>query len=417
MRNSLFFIMVIFFFLPSISAQTIKISSEIRPRFENRHGVKTLIKSGEEGANFVSQRTRLNFDFIQDKLTLGISLQNIRVWGDVNTLAANDKANSFHQAWANYQFSDNFSIKFGRQEIIYDDSRIFGNVGWAQQARSFDAAIVKFKTSENGKLDIGFSLNNDSEQLTNSLYSNAAGYKTFQYAWYHTNIDNFGISFLALNNGVEFLNANTKEELNYSQTIGSRATYKIGSFSLDGSVYFQTGKLLGNSISASYYGGNLNYKASEQFKLGIGVEYLSGKDMNDTSSKIKSFNPIYGTNHKFNGLMDYFYVGNHINSVGLLDIYGSVGYSKNKFSAKIIPHIFSSAADVYDGANKVDNSLGTEIDLVFGYKISKNVAFNAGYSKMFGTESLEVIKGGDSSADNSWTWLMLTFKPAIFASK
>ena len=417
MRNSLFFIMVIFFFLPSISAQTIKISSEIRPRFENRHGVKTLIKSGEEGANFISQRTRLNFDFIQDKLTLGISLQNIRVWGDVNTLAANDKANSFHQAWANYQFSDNFSIKFGRQEIIYDDSRIFGNVGWAQQARSFDAAIVKFKTSENGKLDIGFSLNNDSEQLTNSLYSNTAGYKTFQYAWYHTNIDNFGISFLALNNGVEFLNANTKEELNYSQTIGSRATYKIGSFSLDGSVYFQTGKLLGNSISASYYGGNLNYKASEQFKLGIGVEYLSGKDMNDTSSKIKSFNPIYGTNHKFNGLMDYFYVGNHINSVGLLDIYGSVGYSKNKFSAKIIPHIFSSAADVYDGANKVDNSLGTEIDLVFGYKISKNVAFNAGYSKMFGTESLEVIKGGDSSADNSWTWLMLTFKPAIFASK
>lgn len=417
MNKLLFSTVITLFFTAFLTAQTFKISSEIRPRFENRHGVKTLIKPGEEGASFISQRSRLNFNFKQDKLTVGISLQNIRVWGDVSTLAANDKANSFHQAWANYQFSDNFSLKFGRQEIIYDDSRIFGNVGWAQQARSFDAVIAKFKTSENGKLDIGYSLNNDSEQLINSLYSNAAGYKTFQYAWYHTNVDNFGLSFLALNNGVEFLNANTEEELNYSQTLGSRATYKTGSFSLDASAYFQTGKLLDNSISASYFGGNLNYKASEQFKLGLGVEYLSGKDMNDTSAKIKSFNPFYGTNHKFNGLMDYFYVGNHINSVGLLDIYGSVGYSKNKFSAKVVPHIFSSAADIYDGVNKVDSSLGTEIDMIFKYKVSKNLTVNAGYSKMFGTESLEVLKGGDSSADNSWTWLMLTFKPALFASK
>ena len=30
-----------------------------------------------------------------------------------------------------------------------------------------------------------------------------------------------------------------------------------------------------------------------------------------------SFTPFYGTNHKFNGHMDYFYVGNHIGNVGL----------------------------------------------------------------------------------------------------
>ncbi|AUC84055.1 hypothetical protein CW731_01560 [Polaribacter sp. ALD11] len=405
------------FFTVLITAQSFKLSSEIRPRFENRHGYKTLIKSGEEGANFISQRTRLNFDYQQEKLTLGVSLQNVRVWGDVSTLASKDNANSFHQAWAAYQFTDNFSLKFGRQEIIYDDSRIFGNVGWAQQARSFDAAIAKIKTSENGKLELGYSLNNDAEQLTNSVYTNVAGYKTFQFAWYHTAINNLGLSFLALNNGVEFLNSKTEEELNYSQTFGSRVTYKLGKLSLDGSVYFQTGKILENSVSANYFGGNIKYNVSEEFNFGLGAEYLSGKDMNDTSTKIKSFNPVFGTNHKFNGFMDYFYVGNHINSVGLVDINATLSYSKNKFSAKVIPHLFSSAADVYKGSSKMNTNLGTEIDVVLGYKIAENVLLNGGFSKMFGTDSLEVLKNGDSSADNSWTWLMITFKPTLFATK
>ncbi len=205
MKKSLFLITGFLFFTFSISAQKVEISAEIRPRFENRHGYKTLLNNGEKGANFISQRSRVNFNFQQENLTLGIALQNIRVWGDVSTLASDDKANSFHQAWGEYQFSDNFSLKIGRQEIDYDDSRIFGNVDWAQQARSFDAVIAKIKTSENGKLDIGYSLNNDSEQLINSLYSNVAGYKTFQYAWYHTNFNSFDLSLLALNNGVEYL--------------------------------------------------------------------------------------------------------------------------------------------------------------------------------------------------------------------
>jgi hypothetical protein len=417
MKNLLFLITGFLFFTFAISAQKVEMSAEIRPRFENRHGYKTLLNNGEEGANFISQRSRVNFNFQQENLTLGISLQNIRVWGDVSTLALDDKANAFHQAWGEYQFSDNFSLKIGRQEIDYDDSRIFGNVDWAQQARSFDAVIAKIKTSENGKLDIGYSLNNDSEQLINSLYSNVAGYKTFQYAWYHTSINNLGLSFLALNNGVEFLNSNLEEELSYSQTLGSSANFNTGKISFDAAIYFQTGNVSGNKINANYFGGAIDYKASGEFNLGLGVEYLSGKDMNDSSTKIKSFNPLYGTNHKFNGLMDYFYVGNHINTVGLLDINATLGYSKDKFTAKIIPHIFSSAADIYSAGSKMSTNLGTEVDVVLGYKIAKNVKLNGGFSKMYGTRSLEILKGRKSDLSNSWTWVMITFKPTLFTSK
>jgi hypothetical protein len=40
-----------------------------------------------------------------------------------------------------------------------------------------------------------------------------------------------------------------------------------------------------------------------------------------------------------------------------------------------------------------------------------------GYSKMFATETMEILKGGDKDADNSWSWIMFTFKPKLFSSK
>ncbi len=65
----------------------------------------------------------------------------------------------------------------------------------------------------------------------------------------------------------------------------------------------------------------------------------------------------------------------------------------------------------------MENYLGTEIDLVVGYKLQKGIKINAGYSQMFATETLGVIKGGDSDITNSWAWLMITFKPNLFTHK
>lgn len=416
MRNFLFLTLLVSFTITTLTAQQFDLSAELRPRFENKHGFGTLLNTNADGSNFVSQRTRLNFDFQQDKIRLGVSLQNVRVWGDISTLGADDNATMLHEAWAEALLSDNFSLKIGRQEIVYDDSRIFGNVGWAQQGRSHDAMLAKFNLSEKSKLDLGFALNSDSQAGVDNLYSNVAGYKTFQYAWFHTQASKLGISLLALNNGVEYLNG-TDQEVDYSQTLGTRLNYAEGNFSADFSAYVQGGSLNGNDVSANYVGGNLNYKVSSEFNIGAGIEILSGKDMNDTSSDVKSFNPLFGTNHKFNGWMDYFYVGNHIGSVGLVDINAAFSYKKDKFSATLVPHFFSSAADIYSGTTKEDNNLGTEIDLNLGYKVADNIMLNVGYSKMFATDSMEIIKGGDKDENNSWAWVMFTFKPKLFSTK
>lgn len=400
-----------------VSAQQFDLSAEFRPRFEYRHGYKTLMPDSEDAATFVSQRTRLNFNYGSEKLNAFLSFQNVRVWGDVITLSSSDKNGiAIHEAWAQAILSSQFSLKIGRQEIVYDDERMFGNVNWAQQARIHDAFIASYTPNANNRLDFGLALNENAETLFDTNYT-VNNYKAFQYLWYHIDLIDIGLSFLILNNGLTF-DDNSEQKVDYNQTIGSRFTYENSKFKADASLYFQTGKIADTGLSAYNVATNINYKFSGIVSAGLGIEYLSGTDMNSTSNKLKSFTPWFGTNHKFNGWMDYFYVGNHNNSVGLIDINANFKYEKDKFFVIVAPHIFSSAANVVDGFNeKMSNNLGTEIDLVFGYKIENNIKLQVGYSQMFATETMEVLKGGNKNNSNNWAWAMFVFKPKLFTFK
>ncbi len=403
------------FVVLSMSAQKFDVSAEIRPRFESQHGYKSLADSASLAANAISQRSRLNFNYANANVTMRVSLQNVRVWGDISTLAKADTSNSFHEAWAQVKISEMVSLKMGRQEIVYDDHRIFGNVGWAQQARSHDAFVFKLSPNERQRVDVGLALNSMSEKDTIYL-ANTAGYKAMEYLWYHGKFDKLGVSFLALNTAIDRLDSKGSKTADNMQTIGPRFTYKTDKFDANLATYMQTGKRNNLDVNALYFGSGVGYKLTDNFKLGAAIDYLSGKAMNDTVAEINSFMPLFGTNHKFNGWMDYFYVNNHGGSVGLMDINFLLAYKKDKFSAKLIPHLFSSAADMYDSnGKKTDGNLGTEIDFVLGYKITDDVVFNAGYSQMLATDNMEILKSGDKDENNSWGWVMFTFKPKLFS--
>lgn len=177
-------------------------------------------------------------------------------------------------------------------------------------------------------------------------------------------------------------------------------------------------------LSAMYLSTNINYQANDNFSVGLGFEYLSGNSQVDAGDKNKAFTPLYGTNHKFNGWMDYFYVGNHGNSVGLIDIYVPIKYKKGKFSAMLIPHSFRTAADLHDWKSTdtkatMSNNLGLELDFTVGYAFAKNMVVKAGYSQMFATESMDALKNvaSGNKQTNNWGWVMLVFNPTFFQSK
>jgi hypothetical protein len=66
-----------------------------------------------------------------------------------------------------------------------------------------------------------------------------------------------------------------------------------------------------------YFKGGLN-PSTGKVAFFLGYETLIGSDQ-IPESKYNSFFLLNGTNHKFKGLMDLFYVGNQVNSVGLND--------------------------------------------------------------------------------------------------
>ena len=139
MKNKLIVLFIVALSSVPSFAQEFNLSGEIRPRYENRYGFSSLRSEADKAGKFISQRSRINFDFKNEKMIFKVILQNVRVWGDVSTLASNDKSIAFHEAWAEGIISDKLRLKIGRQEIAYDDQRIFGSSGWAQQARSHDA--------------------------------------------------------------------------------------------------------------------------------------------------------------------------------------------------------------------------------------------------------------------------------------
>ncbi|CAM3726411.1 hypothetical protein FSS13T_01670 [Flavobacterium saliperosum S13] len=403
-------------------AQELDANLQLRPRYEYRNGFKELMKDGSLPTSFVSQRSRLNFNFKQDKLKAKLTFQNIRVWGDVATTATADKNGvALFEAWAQYDFNAKWSAKVGRQVLSYDNQRIMGEIDWAQQGQSHDAALISFKPT-NHQLDLGFAVNSDAEKLYRDLYTTS--YKHMQYAWYHTSFSNLNMSLLFLNVGFQYKEVPTNElEVDNMQTFGTYLSYKKNKFDSNLGVYSQTGegKLVteNTSINALYAGLNLSYSITDKFKAGLGYEYLSGKDQDDTDSKIKSFNPIFGTNHAFNGFMDYFYVGNYKNTVGLQDLFAKLTYTSNKWQFNAMPHAFMTAADVIDPTDttkKMDSYLGTEIDLTASYAFHKDINITGGYSQMFGSDTMEVLKVGNKGYDNNWAWVMISVNPRIFTT-
>lgn len=392
-------------FLSNLAKAQFSLSGEFRPRTEYSHGFAALADKDQDASLFTTQRSRLNFDYKMDLLKVGLVLQDVRTWGSQAQLVNNeDFATSIHQAWAEINLLKGFDLKVGRQELVYDDHRIFGNVGWAQQARSHDLALFKYS----GKLNVHFGIaHHENTNRKTNLYDGPDAYKDMQFLWVNRKTEKLNWSLLFLNNGKPVMEG-TDQVTRYSQTFGPHVDVPMENMSFSGNLYVQTGDDgTGKSLNAFNLMAEASYKTSEKTQWNVGYEILSGTDFDETS-KNNSFNPLYGTNHKFNGFMDYFYVGNHLNGVGLSDAYVKFATVKNKTAWNADLHYFSGMAKISASA---ENYLGTELDLSVTRTLNPATKITFGYSQMFGSESLEILKGGSKGASSNWAYIMIAVTP------
>lgn len=385
------------------------LDGEFRPRTEYLHGFGSLIPEASEPDFFTVTRARLNAGFSTEAYKFYISIQDILLWGENPQIIHSDANNKFDlfEAWAELQLGKGWSTKLGRQVLSYDDQRILGGLDWAQQGRNHDAALIKY-IKDGFALDFALAFNQDDLTAPGNLYSTIPlfSYKTMQMLHLSKKFGAFSGSLLAMNTGYQ----NGTPGVSNLQTFGTHLKYNKGSFGLAANAFIQTGERLGEVDVKGAYDLSLDvsYKASEKVSISAGVEVISGNDAD--AGETGAFFPLYGTNHKFNGLMDYFYVGNHGNSIGLVDVHLGADFKLNETSNLSVNILnFSGEQELTSG----EKSLGTELDLVFAKKF-KDYSLVLGYSQMFASDGLYELKGVTKAAaadGQNWAWAMLVIKP------
>lgn len=440
-------------FCGSSAYAQLSIDGQVITRADYRHGFGNLIQKDDQPAAFyIEQRSRLIFSHKAEKFKTFFSVQDVRVWGDTAQITRSDGKLMLHEGWGEYSFNSHWSARIGRQELDYDDARILGNLDWAMQARSHDAALFMFSDTVN-TLHIGLTYNQNKVQTNTTSFASANNYKTMTFLWYHRDFSKtMGLSVLFLNHGKQF-NYTTYQGVQnfktvYGQTAGFRFTWKkvegegkdaYNKLAVNVAAYGQFGKenvitsaandTTPRSVSGMYGALEVIFMPSKKIGVTVGGEYISGNSQTDTTKAYNevnhAFNPYYGTNHKFNGYMDYFYVGNYVGQTGLINPYVKVRYNSENYWVQADVHYFMAAADILDDSTLANNGtykamssgMATEIDITFNYKLTKGVNFQFGYSHMLATESMAFQRGGGKYEGlNNWAYLMVIFKPSLFKS-
>lgn len=414
-----FTLLTLLVFFTITSKAQFSIDAELRPRTEYRHGFGTLIAKNAEPGYGISTRARLNFGYKADTYEIFMSMQDVMVWGENRQILPKDLNNSFaiFQAWANIKLSENMSTKLGRQVLSYDDQRIMGGLDWAQQGRNHDVVLLKYNKNK-FLFDLGFAFNQDYDNISGFVNSNNTyntkgffSYKTMQYGYFKNNWGDFSGSLLVLNNGFQnFNDLSNQDGISNLQTFGIHLNYSKNLLGIAGNLYAQTGERQGEIDVKGAYLASLDFtlKTNTSVTFGLGAEIISGND--GDAGETGAFFPLYGTNHKFNGFMDYFYVGNHANSIGLVDFHASANFKLNQKSSLLVKVLnFSGEQKLPSG----EKSLGTELDIVYALKLN-GFTFKAGYSQMFESKGMYELKGIDKTLaanTQNWAWAMLVFKP------
>ncbi|GGG00372.1 alginate export family protein [Pontibacter amylolyticus] len=387
------------------------LTPQVRPRAEWRNGYQSL-PNGQDGAFFVSQRSRITLDYKQDKVQTRFSLQDVRVWGDEAHLK-DVPSTAMHEAWGELALSDKFAVRLGRQEFVYNNDRLLGNVDWVQQARSHDGLLLKARW-QGISVDAGGAFNQEKEALFDTHYS-MNNYKVLGFLWAQKQLgDQLSVSAMHISDG--FQRPDTVGGVYFRHTYGLDLTYQRERLQFNGSLYRQSGEHGSGKKIAAYLAVAEAAYTYQPFRFTLGTTYLSG--MAGQERKVHSFNTLYATNHKYYGFMDYFInVPADTRQGGLLNTYLKTTFSpKPRYSISLDYHYFAlaknlHASETHAGTN--NRYLGSELDAVLQYKHSDQIQFSVGYSNLFAGRSMAAIKPGDASAYADWGWVMVNIQPRI----
>ena len=384
----------------------VKIKGEIRPRFETAQ----VSDNQKDRANAFTARTHLVVSaglLGIDNLTATIGLQSVNNFGYANYNSTNNGKTDYDvikdpnfamlsEASIDYTV-DKTALHVGRSQINLDNQRFIGTVGWRQVERSYDTVYAANSSVKNLNLLAAYVYGFQGVGASPTTNSNSV----LLHAKYKV-MDELSITaydyMLAV--GAQGVDSDTYGvALTGKVNVGAKLSYRA-EYAVQKDPTMELGPT-NLTADADYY--NLDLGANISGILaGVNYEVLSGTDGTDGKT---TFNPALGTNHKFNGWADVFYVANKPVG-GLKDANVRLGYKAKGFGKVLaVYHDFTADKDMAS-ATGVTDDLGSEIDVVYvnaipGVKNLKGLVKYASYSK------------GDATGytnDKTVGWVQLDYK-------
>lgn len=409
-------------------AVTVDVGGSIRPRVEfadqGIQGNTPSATNPNPSKVHTTMQTRLNVKgTVDENVSAFIQIQDVRTWGGqtASTLppsitrtgtGVSASGLDVHQAYLLVKnvWGSNLALKVGRQEMIFDEARLIGNIGWIQQAQTFDAARADFTA---GILDVTAfyaqtQANDTHPVLTQTIVAGTqdghfGGLRLTYKLGGHKKDRITGYYYIANNTATAAGAATAYENLNIA---GIYFNKHIGSVRVRFDGAYEFGPVSPTvDLEAFMLTAAIENKFDNGLDLGLWVDYLSG-DNNAADLNQNNFVTPYATNHKFYGHIDKF-LNNPV--TGLIDVAIKANY-KLTDSTRVQAHFhnFTSASS----RPNVANNYGQEIDLQISHKLATNTSLRAGYSKYFsgGTAATNVGVGGITALDSNWAWMMMQTK-------
>ena len=326
------------------------------------------------------------------------------------------------------------SLKIGRQEMIYGEERLIGGFGWNNIGRAFDEAKVRWQNPWFAAdfftgypvipEDYRFDVDNTHDWFSGVYATSTKIPKT-----------TLEVYFLSRNASRQAINDQPSPQFPQPTardiyTIGGRLKSKPGElgncdYTLEGAYQFgdfaataTSARLTQDAFMFIAQGG---YTFSDWWatpRLGLEYAYSSG-DGNSTDHKHGTFDNLFPTNHKFYGYMDFISLQN------IQDVRGEFTLKPtSRLSLAVEGHSFW-LANTHDAFYNVAGGprttggyginptfsgfVGTELDAIAGYAVTRNAQLEVGYGHFFtGDYIRQSLAGVGGAKDANYLYVQTT---------
>ncbi|MBT8479141.1 MAG: alginate export family protein, partial [Gemmatimonadetes bacterium] len=327
-------------------------------------------------------------------------IQDVRLWGSEGNTLGDFSANGLdvHQAYIDLGKAEDggFLGRFGRQEVNFGGQRLIGSVNWAQQARSFDGIRVGSGGSV-GNIDVFAAKLADSQAGDVDVEADlVSAYGT----WDITETQDLDLYWIYDHR--EDDEAGPGDQKTNRHTFGARWVGNVSGFVYRAEGSYQSGTLLGTDVSAFMIGGRLAHGFAGKGGVTLWYDYLSGDgDLGD--DKLKVFDTLFATNHKFYGFADLFLnIPLDTGGRGLQDIAVKGTY---RFHPAWLVRLDLHSFHMADKGPLTSGHFGEEIDVVASWRYNRYLNLSAGVAYVFQGDGWAEI--GRLAKDMGWVYLML----------